>query len=59
MRTETLFRTLEAIRRLKFSARSGRLLPAIFVHLPDYSALPQSEMVKLIQALGVQMALMQ
>jgi hypothetical protein len=29
------------------------------VHLPDYSALPQSEMVKLIQALGVQMALMQ
>lgn len=59
MRTETLFRTLEAIRRLKFSVRSGRLLPAIFVHLPDYSALSQSEMVKLIQALGVQMALMQ
>jgi hypothetical protein len=54
-----LFRTLEAIRRLKFSTQSGRLFPAIFVHLPDYDALPQSDMVKLIQGLGAQMALLQ
>jgi hypothetical protein len=59
LHSDTLFRTLEAIRRLKFSTRSGRLLPAIFVHLPDYDALPQADMVKLIQALGLQMALMQ
>jgi hypothetical protein len=58
-RSETLFRTLEAIRRLKFSTPSGRLLPAIFVHLPDYNALPQSDMVRLIQGLGAQMALLQ
>ncbi len=56
---ETLFRTLEAIRRLKLSTRSGRLLPAIFVHLPDYEALPQADMVQLIRALGLQMAAMQ
>ena len=57
--SETLFRTLEAIRRLKLSTRSGRLLPAIFVHLPDYEALPQADMVQLIRALGLQMAAMQ
>jgi hypothetical protein len=56
LHSETLFRTLEVIRRLKFSTRSGRLLPAIFVHLPDYEALAQCDMVKLVQALGAQMA---
>jgi hypothetical protein len=59
LRLETLFRTLEAIRRLKLRTSSGRLLPAIFVHLPDYDALPQADMVELIRALGFQMALMQ
>jgi hypothetical protein len=54
-----LFRTLEAIRRLMLSTRSGRLLPAVFVHLPAYEALPQADMIKLIQALGSQMAMMQ
>jgi hypothetical protein len=58
-RSETLFRTLEAIRRLNFSTRSGRLLPAVFVHLPDYVSLPQPDMVKLIQGLGMQLSLLQ
>eukprot|EP01137_Pigoraptor_chileana_P005496 Opistho-2@48638 len=52
---ETLFRTVEAIRSLRRRTRSGRLTPAMFVHLPNYDVMDEAQMARLVKALAAQL----
>lgn len=49
---EAFYRTVSTIRMKKLQTNKRELLPAIFIHVPQFSVFPLDEMVKLLVEVG-------